>query len=120
MLTADDVAPKVLWAGRQPGRTPKAPSQRGCGGATSPGLRKVMGRWLVPITALADWMNGLAEPAEVSAPPVGPVRRVSASSRSTYRRAAAGRLPNKVREAQRRARANHFMGEVLACWKPRA
>lgn len=74
-----------------------------------------MVRWLVPITAIADWIDDLAEPAEVSGPPVGPARQSVASKQQqagdTSRR---GRLRNKVREAQCQARANHFMGEVLA------
>ncbi|MCQ4163855.1 hypothetical protein [Tahibacter harae] len=113
MLTADDVAKVLGRDGNRAGREAVTAGLRR--GDLLPGLRKVMGRWLVPITALADWIDGLAEPAQVSAPPVGPApRSVASQPRHAMDAPRRGRLPNKVREAQRRARANHFMGEVLA------
>lgn len=113
MLTAEDVAKVLGWDSNRAGRESVAAGIRR--GDLLPGLRKVMGRWLVPITALADWMDGLAQPVEVSGLQVGPARRSVALKpqppADTPRR---GRLPNKLREAQRKEQASHFMGEVLA------
>lgn len=113
MLTAEDVA-KVL--GRESNRAGREAVAAGLRrGDLLPGLRKVMGRWLVPITALADWIDGLAESAKTSGPQVGPARRsVVSKPQQAADAPRRGRLPNKLREARCRARADHFMGEVLA------
>ncbi len=113
MLTAEDVARVLGRESNRAGREAVAAGLRR--GDLLPGLRKVMGRWLVPITALADWIDGLAESAKTSGPQVGPARRsVVPNSQQAADEPRRGRLPNKLREAQRRARANHFMSEVLA------
>lgn len=64
-----------------------------------PGLRKTRGRWRVPITTLADWMDNLT-----SAPEEAPAARVihhHVSDVPTRRR---GRQPDSVRIPQREAR----------------
>ncbi|HET6407281.1 MAG TPA: hypothetical protein VFG14_05325 [Chthoniobacteraceae bacterium] len=118
MLTADEVA-KVL--GRDSNRADREAVAAGLRrGDLLPGLRKVLGRWLVPITALADWIDSLAEPVEGSQ--VGPARR------SIVRKAASpvpdvprrGRVPNTVREAQRKARAALFFSAVRAVLEAQA
>ena len=64
-----------------------------------PGLRKTLGRWLVPITALAEWLDGLtAQPEEA------PAARVIHHHVSTAPPARRGRQPDSVRIPQRQAR----------------
>lgn len=87
-------------------------------GTVLPGLRKVTGKWLVPITTLAAWLDSLND-QRPSAPPVERVvhHHVTATT-STPRR---GRQPDSVRIplrqarlAAQRMRAQGFFSTLLA------
>lgn len=112
MLTVEDVAQVMgLEKGRAGREAISAALRRG---DVLPGLRKVLGRWLVPITALANWLDSLSQQREVVPPPTSAARRgssVDRGGRPTGR--PRGRVPDKVRVAQK-ARALQFFGEVAA------
>lgn len=112
MLNVEDVAQVLgLEKGRAGREAISAALRRG---DVLPGLRKVLGRWLVPITALADWLDSLSQQREVVTPPISTARRgssVDRGGRPTGR--PRGRVPDKVRAAQK-ARALQFFGEVAA------
>lgn len=114
MLTVEEVARVLGLPNGRAGREAVSAALRQ--GDLMPGLRKVMGRWRVPLVSLAKWLDGLnARRAEVP-PAVDMERRVMVNDRRDEPAAPArGRQPNKVRAAARTERAMGFFGELLAC-----
>jgi len=119
---ADEVA-KVLWRdSSRAGRKAVAVGLRR--GDLLPGLGKVIRRWLVPMTALADWIDGLAESDEVpgfqiSGRPGSAVHgRKGSASRARFTSPWAG-----AQQGQRGAtemRAAHFFSAVRAVLEAQA
>lgn len=97
MLDLGDVAGVLLGRGDRAAREAvRAGIDRG---DILPGLRKTLGRWLVPITALAEWLDSLTPQPEEA-----PAARVIHHHVSTAPPARRGRLPDSVRIPQRQAR----------------
>lgn len=111
MLTVEDVARVLGLREDRAGREAVTAALRN--GTLLPGLRKVMGRWRVPMVSLARWLDGLntvqADPSQA-----GAARRTRSVDRSgKVSVPARGRQPDKVRNAARQARAMGFFGELL-------
>lgn len=97
MLGLGDVAQALLGRGdRAAQEAVRAGINRG---DILPGLRKTLGRWLVPITTLADWMDSLVSSPEEA--PASWVIHHHVSDVPTRRR---GRQPDSARLPQRQAR----------------
>lgn len=113
MLTIDDLALVLRNENSRSTRESVAGAIRR--GDILPGLRKSMGRWLVPITTLAAWLDSLTVAADESATNVPSANRGTSSARLPVNDAPhRGRKPDSVRKAAQRQRAQQFLGLVLA------
>lgn len=111
MLTVEDVARVLGLREDRAGREAVTAALRN--GTLLPGLRKVMGRWRVPIVSLARWLDGL-NTVQADASQAGGARRTRLLERSgTVSVPARGRQPDMVRNAARETRAKSFFGELL-------
>ncbi|HMM68483.1 MAG TPA: hypothetical protein PKC03_16225, partial [Dokdonella sp.] len=109
MLTIDDLALVLRNENSRATRESVASALRR--GDILPGLRKSMGRWLVPITTLAAWLDSLTVAAEESATNVPSASRgTSSTSLPAYDLPQRGRKPDSVRKAAQRERAQQFLG----------
>jgi len=111
MLTVEDVA-QVL--GRTGAGGYEQTREQLAAGVIVPGLRKVGGSWLVPITALASALDGLVQLNEegMASPKALPARRAVLPSSPPGDRPRRGRIPNRLKQQQ--ARAVVFWSVVLA------
>jgi len=80
-------------------------------GVIGPGLRRMGGRWLVPIAALAEALDNLVDLDSVgrASPKASPTRHTVISTNPAVDRPRRGRIPNRLKAQQARA---------LAFWLP--
>lgn len=98
MLDLGDVAGILLGRGDRAAREAvRAGIDRG---DVLPGLRKTLGRWMVPITSLAEWLDSLTAPRE-EAPAARVIHHTVTTAPQARRK---GRQPDSVRIPQREAR----------------
>ena len=111
MLTVEDVA-QVL--GRTGAGGYEQTREQLAAGVIVPGLRKVGGSWLVPITALAAALDSLVQLDDEgrAAPKELPARRAVLPSNPLVDRPRRGRIPNRLKQQQ--ARAVVFWSVVLS------
>lgn len=118
MLTVEEVAEVIYGRSDLGGREAVTAGLRR--GDIIPGLRKVGGRWLVPIAALADWLDGLhtGPGAPSSARSLPTTRSPSRPSTASVKH---GRIPDSVRlsaqaarQAAQRVRTSTFLNAVRA------
>lgn len=110
MLTVEDVA-DVL--GKTGAGGYEQTREQLAAGVIVPGLRKLGGSWLVPITALANALDNLVmvdDEGHASPKPL-PVRRAVISADPLADRPRRGRVPNRLKQQQARAMA--FWSVVL-------
>ena len=113
MLTIDDLALVLRNENSRATRESVAGAIRR--GDILPGLRKSMGRWLVPITTLAAWLDSLTVAADESAAKAPAANRETSSAHLPVNDAPhRGRKPDSVRKAAQRERAQQFLGLLLA------
>jgi hypothetical protein len=114
MLTVEDVARVLGLPNGRAGREAVSAALRN--GDVLPGLRKVIGRWRVPMVSLAKWLDGLSDQPATARPPASVERGAPIVDRTAQPvDRGRGRQPNKVRDAARKERAVSFLGAVLAC-----
>ena len=115
MLTVEEVARVIYGRGDLGGREAVTAGLRR--GDIIPGLRKVGGRWLVPIKALADWLDSLAAGSgpHGSAGPPAATHSPRHPSAQVVRR---GRMPDSARLSARQTaqqmRTSTFLNAVRA------
>jgi hypothetical protein len=113
MLTIDDLALVLRNENSRATRESVAGAIRR--GDILPGLRKSMGRWLVPITTLAAWLDSLTVAADESVSKAPSANRGASSVRLPVNDAPhRGRKPDSIRKAAQRERAQQFLGLLLA------
>jgi hypothetical protein len=113
MLTVDDLALVLRKENSRATRESVAGAIRR--GDILTGLRKSMGRCLVPITTLAAWLDSLTVAADESVSKAPSANRGASSVRLPVNDAPhRGRKPDSVRKAAQRERAQQFLGLVLA------
>lgn len=114
MLTVEDVA---LVLGRTGAGGYEQTRGQLAAGAIVPGLRKMGGSWLVPITALAAALDGLVNTDDegTSTPKPMAARRAVVPANPVADRPRRGRIPNRLKQQQ--LRAVHFWAVVLNRWQ---
>lgn len=111
MLSVEDVA---LVLGRTGAGGYEQTREQLAAGVIVPGLRKMGGSWLVPITALAAALDRLVaiDDDGLASPKPMPAKRAVINPERTPERPRKGRIPNRLKQQQIRALA--FWGSVLA------
>lgn len=109
MLSVENVA---LVLGRTGAGAYEQTREQLASGVIVPGLRKVGGGWLVPITALAAALDGLVEIDDRRQARPLPMRHAVISANPVVERPRRGRIPDRLK-AQRQ-RALEFWPAVLA------
>ena len=120
MLTVDDVALVIRGSSTKADREAVSAAIRR--GDVPPGLRKVMGRWLVPITVFAAWLDSLQNAPETTSAAHPVVRHAITPPAPASHTSHRGRLHDAVRArkkaeallAAQTERASLFFNEVHA------